>query len=110
MTRFSDRTDLTSKISGAAMLALAVLPIVALATPSNAQTVVKVSDLNVLSPQGVSQFNQRADAAGRRYCLPERTVAGRDACLRGVKAELAEKLTVLRTAHVEQATQTLAAR
>lgn len=110
MTRFSERTDLTSKISGVAMLALAVLPIVALATPSNAQTVVKVSDLNVLSPQGVSEFNQRADAAGRRYCLPERTVAGRDACLRGVKAELAEKLTVLRTARAEPATQTFAAR
>jgi hypothetical protein len=37
------RTDLTAQISGLAMLALAALPIIALATPSNAQTVVKVS-------------------------------------------------------------------
>jgi len=104
------KTDLTSKISGFAMLALAALPIVALATPSNAQTVVKVADINLLSPQGVSQFNQRADAAGRKYCLPERTVAGRASCRAGVKVELNEKLTALRTAQLEQASATFAAR
>ena len=103
-------TDLTSKISGFAMLALAALPIVALATPSNAQTVVKVADINLLSPQGVSEFNQRADAAGRKYCLPERTVAGRISCRAGVKAELNEKLAMLRTAQLEQASATFAAR
>jgi UrcA family protein len=104
------RTDLTSQISGLAMLALAALPIIALATPSNAQTVVKVADINLLSPQGVSEFNQRADAAGRKYCLPERTVAGRASCRAGVKAELNEKLTALRTAQLEQASTAFAAR
>jgi UrcA family protein len=69
-----------------------------------------VSDINLLSPQGVSEFNQRADAAGRKYCLPERTVAGRAACRVGVKAELNEKLSVLRTAQLEQASQAFAAR
>ena len=110
MTKTKPRTDLTSKISGFAMLALAALPIVALAVPSNAQTVVKVADINLLSPQGVSEFNQRADAAGRKFCLPERTVAGRTSCRAAVKAELTEKLSVLRTAQLEQASATFAAR
>jgi UrcA family protein len=103
-------TDLTSKISGFAMLALAALPIAALAVPSHAQTVVKVADINLLSPQGVSEFNQRADAAGRKFCLPERTVAGRASCRAGVKAELNEKLSVLRTAQLSHASATFAAR
>ncbi len=104
------RTDLTATISGLAMLALAALPIAALATASHAQTVVKVADINLLSPQGVSEFNQRADAAGRKFCLPERTVAGRTSCRAAVKAELNEKITALRTAQLAQASTTLAAR
>lgn len=104
------RTDLTATISGLAMLALAALPIAALATASHAQTVVKVADINLLSPQGVSEFNQRADAAGRRFCLPERTVAGRTSCRAAVKAELNEKITALRTAQLAQASTTFAAR
>lgn len=103
-------TNIASKISGVASLVLAALPIAALATASHAQTVVKVADINLLSPQGVSEFNQRADAAGRKYCLPQRTLAGRASCRAGVKAELNEKLSVLRTAQLEQASQTLAAR
>ena len=104
------RTDLTATISGLAMLALAALPIAALATASHAQTGVKVADINLLSPQGVSEFNQRADAAGRKFCLPERTVAGRTSCRAAVKAELNEKITALRTAQLAQASTTLAAR
>ena len=103
-------TNYASKISGVASLVLAALPIAALTTAAHAQTVVKVSDINLLSPQGVSEYSQRADAAGRKYCLPERTLAGRAACRSGVKAELNEKLTVLRTAQLEQATQSFAAR
>ena len=102
--------DFASRISGIAMLALAALPIAALATASHAQTVVKVADINVLTPQGVSEFNQRADAAGRKFCLPERTVAGRASCVAGVKAELNEKLTSLRVAQLERASQSFAAR
>lgn len=103
-------TNYASKISGVASLVLAALPIAALATAAHAQTVVKVSDINLLSPQGVSEFNQRADAAGRKYCLPERTLAGRAVCQVGVKAELTEKLANLRTAQLEQASRTFAAR
>ena len=103
-------TNFAAKISGVASLLLAALPIAALATAAHAQTVVKVSDINLLSPQGVSEFNQRADAAGRKYCLPERTGAGRANCRVGVKAELNEKLANLRAAQLEQASQSFAAR
>ena len=102
--------DFVSKISGAAMLALAALPIAALATASHAQTVVKVADINVLTPQGVSEFNQRADAAARKFCLSQRTLSGRATCLVGVKTELNEKLAVLKTAQLERASQSFAAR
>ena len=103
-------TNFASKISGVASLVLAALPIAALATASHAQTVVKVADINVLTPQGVSEFNQRADAAGRKFCLPERTLAGRASCVAAVKVELNEKLTSLRMAQLEHASQTFAAR
>lgn len=103
-------TNFATRISGIAALALAALPIAALATAAHAQTVVKVSDINLLSPQGVSEYTQRADAAGRAFCLSERTVAGHAACLKGVKIELNEKLTGLRTAQLERASQNFAAR
>jgi len=102
-------TDFASKISGVAMLALAALPIVALATPSNAQTAVKVADINLLSPQGVSEYAQRADAAGRKFCIVERSPAAYATCRAGVKAELTEKMAALRTAQL-QASSTFAAR
>ena len=103
-------TNFASRISGVAMLALAALPIVALTTAAHAQTVVKVADINLLSPQGVAQYNLRADAAGRKFCLPERSVAGRAACVAGVKVELNEQLANLRTARLERASQDFAAR
>src|SRR5438045_9543122 len=99
-------TNYASKISGVASLVLAALPIAALATAAHAQTVVKVSDINLLSPQGVSEYNQRADAAGRAFCLSERTVAGHAACLKGGKIDLTEKLTGQRTAQLDRASPT----
>ena len=103
-------TNFASRISGVAMLALAALPIAALATAAHAQTVVKVADINLLSPQGVSEYSQRADAAGRKFCLPERSLAGRAACVAGVKVELNEQLATLRTAQLSRASQDFAAR
>jgi len=103
-------TNFATKISGIASLVLAALPIVALSTAAQAQTVVKVSDINLASPQGVSEYSQRADAAGRKFCLPERTLAGRAACVAGVKVELNEKLASIRTARQEHASQDFAAR
>lgn len=102
--------DIASRISGAAMLALAALPIGALATAAHAETRVAVADINLLTPQGVATFNQRADEAGRKYCITERSLDRHAACVAGVKAELTEKLDALRTAQLEQASQTFAAR
>ena len=103
-------TDFASKISGFAMLALAALPIAALATASHAQTVVKVADINLLTPEGVAAYNQRADVAGRKFCLSERAVGAHASCLAGVKVELNEKLAAIRGARLEQASTTFAAR
>lgn len=103
-------TDFASRISGAAMLALAALPIGALATAAHAETRMKVADINVLTPEGVAAYNQRADIAGRKYCIIERTLDRRASCVAGVKAELNEKLDVLRTSQLDRASQTFAAR
>ena len=100
------------RIAGAATLALAALPMVALATAAHAETTVKVADLNLLSAEGVSTYHHRADAAGRKFCLPERTVASRASCRNGVQVELSEKLDAIRNAKfaAQQQSQTFAAR
>jgi UrcA family protein len=103
-------SSFASKISGAAMLALASLPIAALTTAAHAETAVKVADINVLSPEGAATFNQRADAAGRKYCITQRHAAEYAACRTAVKAELTEKFAMLRTAKLEQSSSTFAAR
>jgi UrcA family protein len=103
-------TNFATRISTAAMLALAVLPIGALASAAHAETRVHVADLNLLTAQGVAEFNERAADAGRQYCLTERTVGGRQACIGGVKAEMTEKLADLRARQLAQAGQTFAAR
>lgn len=103
-------TDFAARISGAAMLALAALPILALSTAAQAETRVRVADINPLTPEGVAAFNQRADAAVRTFCAPQRTLSGQAACRVGVKAELREKLDALRAARLEQASQVLAVR
>jgi hypothetical protein len=92
------------------MLALAALPIVALATPSNAPDRCEGRGHQPALPPGRVRLHQRAEAAGRKFCLPQRTLAGRASCVAGVKAELNEKLTDLKTARLEQASQTFAAR
>lgn len=46
--------DFASRISGAAMLALAALPIAALATASHAEPRAQVADITSLTPQGVA--------------------------------------------------------
>jgi UrcA family protein len=103
-------SSFASKISGAAMLALAALPIAALTTAAHAETAVKVADLNVLSPEGVAAFSQRADAAGRKYCIDQRHAASYAACRAGVKTELTEKFAMLRSAKLAQSSTSFAAR
>lgn len=104
-------TNFAAKISTVAMLALAALPIGALtATAAHAETRVHVADLNLASPDGVAAFQLRADEASRKFCIDERTVGGRRACVAGVKVELNEKLATLQAARMAQSAQTFAAR
>lgn len=102
--------NLTARVSGAALLALAALPMVALATGANAATAVKVSDLNLLTNDGVAAFEARAKVAARAYCDDTYAISQRLACKAGVKAELADKMTELRQAQLAKASTTFAAR
>jgi len=103
--------NLTNSISGFAMLALAALPIaslpeMALAAPAS----VKIADINLLSPQGMATFDKRADYAARDFCREERSLSVAAACRVAVKEELSEKVTAIRSARLEQASKTFAAR
>ena len=107
-----NKLNLTNRVSSLAMLALAALPIAslpasALAAPAAA---VKVSDINLLSPEGMSTFAKRADYAARDFCRDERSLSAAANCRVGVKQELSEKVTALRSAKLEQASKAFAAR
>ena len=104
--------DLTNRISSLAMLALAALPIAslpasALAAPAAA---VKIADINLLTPEGMATFDKRADFAARDYCRDERALGAAATCRSAVKVELSEKVTALRSAKLEQASKSFAAR
>jgi UrcA family protein len=102
--------NLTARISGPALLALAALPIIALATGANAATTVKVSDLNLLTPDGVAAYEARANVAARAFCNDTAIIQQHITCKAAVKAELADKLTELRQVQLAKASTTLAAR
>ena len=102
-------TNLVTRISGVAMLALAALPIAALPAQALAATTVKVSDINLLTPQGQAVFEQRADQAARNFCGNVYSLNARATCRAAVKAELADKVAVVRAAQLERAS-TFAAR
>lgn len=103
-------TNITARISGAAMLALAALPIAALPASALAATSVKVSDLNLLTAEGMATFQARADYAARDYCDGVMSLHARATCREGVKRELNEKVAVIRAAELERASSALAAR
>ncbi len=103
--------NLTHSISGFAMLALAALPIASLpASALAAPASVKIADINLLSPQGMATFDKRADYAARDFCREERSLSVAAACRVAVKEELSEKVTAIRSARLEQASKTFAAR
>jgi len=102
--------NLAAQVSGVAMLALAALPIVALpAHALAATTTVRVSDLNLTTAEGSARFQLRAERAARNYCGDRRDLSAAAHCRKGVKAELNEKVAVVRAAQIEKAT-TFAAR
>ena len=110
MNNFS---NLTNRVSGLAMLALAALPIAALpasalAAPAPAR--VKIADINLMTDQGMATFQRRADYAARDFCREERSLGAAAACRVAVKDEFSEKVTAVRSAQLEQASKTFAAR
>ena len=104
-------TNLTHSISSLAMLVLAALPIIALATASHAApSGVKIANLNLASAEGVAAFNQRAEFAARKFCTTERSLSSAANCRKGVRVELHEKMAALRTAQAARANPSFAAR
>ena len=102
--------NLTAHISGVAMLALAALPIASLpASALAAPASVKIADINLLTPEGMSTFGQRADYAARDFCRDQRDLGSAAKCRVAVKEELNEKVAVIRAAKLERAS-TFAAR
>lgn len=103
--------NLTAQVSGIAMLALAALPIAALpASALAAPASVKIADINLLTPEGMSTFAKRADYAARDFCRDQRDLGSSAKCRVAVKAELADKVAVIRAAKLERAPSTFAAR
>ena len=105
----TQNVSMISRLSSAAMLALAVLPMAALATGANAASV-KVSDINLSTAQGAAVYEQRAEVATLKYCAGERGFASQKACRDGVKAELAAKFETARVAQAANPSKTFAAR
>jgi UrcA family protein len=105
----TQQVSLISRMSSAAMLALAVLPMAALATAADAASV-RVSDINLSTSQGVAAYEQRAEAAALKFCADQRGVNALSVCRAGVKAELAAKFETARMAQLANPSKTFAAR
>ena len=86
---------ISSTFAGIATLALATVPMLAIASGAHAAPVaVKVSDIDTSSAHGAKILNQRIDVAAREFC--GRTQPGAmarladNACIRGVRTEITE--------------------
>jgi len=104
-------TNLTAQISSVAMLALAALPAAAIPASAFAAPAasVRIADINLLTSEGMTTFAKRADYAARDYCRDERSLSAAAHCRTAVKAELNDKVSVIRAARLERAA-TFAAR
>ena len=83
----------------AATLALAGLPILALAGAAHAAPVgVQVSDLNLNSASGQRVLEERTQVAAQTFCARRAPMHAADkrACIAGVQAEVIEKAAALR--------------
>ncbi len=84
-----------STLAGAATLALATIPMLALASGAHAApVVVKVSDIDTSSAQDAKILNQRIEVAAREFCSQAKPGAMArltdSACIQGVRVEMAE--------------------
>lgn len=92
----------TSTLAGVATLALAALPMFALATAAHSATpvAVKVADINTLSPEGAQIYAKRVDKAAMRFCRANNATSRlteRVDCQNAVRAEMADKLEARNT-------------
>ena len=96
-----------STLAGVATLALAIIPVAAFGAAAHAAPVaIQASDIDTLSPEGAQTFQQRADAATRKFCRT--ATAGQPglrekaACKAAVQAEISEKFAARNTALAAQ--------
>jgi UrcA family protein len=87
----------SSTLAGVATLALATIPMLALASGAQAAPVaVKVSDIDTSTPQGANIVNKRIEVAAREFCRQTEpgAMARLDdgACIRGVRTEMSERV------------------
>lgn len=87
----------SSTLAGVATLALATVPMLAIASGAHAAPVaVKVSDIDTTSAHGAKILSQRIDVAAREFCrqtAPGATARLADsACIRGVRTEITERV------------------
>jgi len=88
-------SNFVTRIAGVATLALAVLPVAALATNAHAApraVKVAVADLDIGSKAGMAAFDKRVQLASQKICGDEHTLAARANCAHGVRMEADEKL------------------
>lgn len=97
-----------ARIAGAATLALAAVPMVALSTTAYAApTSIRVQDLDLSSAAGQATFEQRAEAAAEAFCKAQtrpvsRLRVAQDDCKAAVKAEVSEKFEIVQAAQRAQ--------
>ncbi|HEV2530088.1 UrcA family protein [Phenylobacterium sp.] len=106
-------THFAAKLAGAATLALAALPALALTTAAHAApdpVKVRLADLDLLTPAGQAMLAQRVDRAGVEFCRSERSLTLRTSCRDGVRAEVREKLTAYPEARAAARTEIAVAR
>jgi UrcA family protein len=93
------------------MLALAALPIAALPAAAFAETAsVRMSDIDLLTREGMTTFKVRAQNAASNYCGDIQSLSARAKCRVAVKADLNDRVAVIRAARLEQASKPLAVR
>ncbi len=100
----------TNRIAGLATLALAILPLAAVAGGAHAAPArILVADLDLNSPAGMAAFQDRARHAEDSFCRDGRALSTVKACQVAVRAEIADKLAQVQQSQLAKST-TLASR
>jgi UrcA family protein len=98
-------TNYTNKIAGFAAIALAALPLVAIAGIAEAATV-QIRDLDVATVEGRMEFQSRVQDAANDYCranaITGSRTASQRACVAAVQAEMNDKMTQVQQARAQK--------